>query len=155
MSTDSINADIGALTPEDIEFIRIYLINGRNGTRAAMEAFGLTYAQSANKASRMFNRPEVITVIERELKASMQRLQIDSDWVLREAVEVYQRCMQTTKILDRDGNPTGEYRFDAANSIKALNLIGAHINVKAFEGRQRVTFDVLIVERLRRARSRT
>lgn len=146
---------IGELTPQEIDYCRIYLLNGRNATRAAMEAFGLTYEQGASKSQRLMSKPSITSVIQQELERSMQRLRIDSEWVLREAVEVYQRCMQTEKLIDRNGNHTGEFKFDASNALKALNLIGAHCNVKAFEDRSDSLKQDQIMERLKRARVRT
>ena len=84
----------------------------------------------------------------------MQRLRVDADWVLAEAINVYQRCMQKEKVVDRDGNFTGEFRFDAANSLKALNLIGQHVSAKVFEEKQIAHQDRELMERLQRARSR-
>lgn len=85
----------------------------------------------------------------------MNELKIDATWVLREAVDIYSRCSQVEKILDRHGNETGEYRFDAPNALKALKMIGDHVNVKAFNARDsRTTDDSELVKQLKSARLR-
>jgi hypothetical protein len=48
-------------------------------------------------------------------------------------VEVFERCMQHKPVLDKDGNPTGEYRFDSAGAARALELMGKHKSVNAFK----------------------
>ena len=59
------------------------------------------------------------------------------------------------KVLDRDGNLTGEFRFDASNAIKALALIGKHVDVRAFENKESTSnISEEMVNRLRRGRDR-
>ena len=41
--------------------------------------------------------------------------------------------MQQVPVLDKEGNPTGEYRFNAAGALRALELIGKHKAVNAFK----------------------
>jgi hypothetical protein len=53
--------------------------------------------------------------------------------VLKQMVEVFERCMQHKPVLDKEGNPTGEYRFDAAGVNRALEQIGKHKSVNAFK----------------------
>jgi phage terminase small subunit len=89
-----------------------------NKTQAAKDTGYIT--------TRVFDNPEVSAAI-------AEQLRVGADWVLAEAVRVYQRCMQTEKILDRDGNHTGEFKFDVNNVIKALALVGKHVDVKAFD----------------------
>lgn|GEM_PF-4668635 len=53
------------------------------------------------------------------------------------------------------GQPTGEFKFDAANAIKALALIGKHVDVRAFEDKVAGnTFSEEMIERLHRGRLR-
>ena len=39
----------------------------------------------------------------------------------------YERAMQEEPILDRDGNSTGEYKYQGMVANKALELIGRHL----------------------------
>ena len=41
--------------------------------------------------------------------------------------------MEEKPVLDREGNPTGNYRFDAADTLRALETIGKHKAVNAFK----------------------
>lgn len=148
-------ATSGELEPREIEFIRVYLVNGMNGSKAATEVYGLDGSAASNKAHSLLHDPRIAAVVAAEMHSRMQRLRIDSDWVLEQAVEVFNRCMQVEKLLDRNGNLTGEFKFDAANSLKALDIIGKHINVKAFEEAQHNHRQEEIVQRLLRGRGRS
>jgi phage terminase small subunit len=37
--------------------------------------------------------------------------------------------MQHAPVLDREGNPTGDYRFDAAGANRALELLGRRLRM--------------------------
>ena len=66
----------------------------------------------------------------------IKRTKIDADWVLNQAVKLHNRCMQGEPVLDRDGNETGEWKFEHAGANKSLELIGKHVNVQAFTEKQ-------------------
>ena len=59
----------------------------------------------------------------------INRNQIDRAWVMANLVKVAERCMQDEPVRDKEGNPTGEYGFDSAGAIKALNLIGLEVGM--------------------------
>ena len=68
---------------------------------------------------------------------------INAQWVLNQAVAVHERCMQSRPVLDKKGDPvlaeledgtlTPAYAFDASGANKALEIVGKHVDVKAFE----------------------
>lgn len=45
-------------------------------------------------------------------------------YVIEGLMENYRRAMQAEPVLDNQGNPTGEYRYEAAAANKALELLG-------------------------------
>tara|TARA_R100001377_G_scaffold85169_2_gene70620 strand:+ start:429 stop:878 length:450 start_codon:yes stop_codon:yes gene_type:complete len=123
------------------------------------------YLKSMNKAqaardagfesSSVFSKPSVKAVIEEQLTIRAERLRVGGDWVLGELKRVYDRCMQTADVLDRDGRPTGRFEFDASNAIKALALIGKHTDVRAFEDKTQAPLgDSELIDRLNRGRQR-
>lgn len=70
----------------------------------------------------------------------MDRVQIDADYVLRQAVKLHERCMQEVEpITDRRGEELKDeqgrtiYGFDAKGAAAALKLVGEHITVQAFK----------------------
>lgn len=46
------------------------------------------------------------------------------EWVITRLMNVVERCMQAEAVVDKEGNPTGEYKFDAAGANQALRMLG-------------------------------
>ena len=135
------------LQPQEQLAVSLYL-KSMNKTQAACEA---GYASPS-----VFNKTAVKEAIAEQLSIRAERLRVGGDWVLGELRRVYERCMQSEKVLDKNGGFTGELKFDAANALKALSLIGKHVNVRAFENAPtRSTLGVRIIERLNAGRQRT
>lgn len=80
------------------------------------------------------NVQNVLRFIRRE---RMERTLITSDWVLNKLVQVVERCMQGQQVLDADGNPTGEWKFDPKGAVAALNLLMKHLGLFEKDNRQR------------------
>jgi phage terminase small subunit len=129
------------LTDKQEMFCKEYLID-LNATQAAIRA---GYSERTANEQGCQNLAK-LNIQERiaELKAGREeRLQINADWVLNQAVKVHQRCMQAEMVTDREGNPVmvedangqlvAAYKFEHAGANKALELIGKHVNVQAFK----------------------
>lgn len=56
------------------------------------------------------------------------RLGITHGYILEGLKDIKERCMQAEPVLDSEGNPTGEYRFDAKGALGALKLMGETIS---------------------------
>lgn len=134
------------LQPQEQLAVSLYL-KSMNKTQASRDAgYG---------SASVFNKPQVKAVIAEQLSIRAERLRVGGDWILMELKRVYDRCMQIQEVKDVYGQPTGETHFDANNAIKALNLIGKHVDVKAFDVKEAsvVQHDELIV-RLQQGRQR-
>ncbi len=133
------------LQPQQQLAVSLYL-KSMNKSQAAKDA--------GYETTSIFNNAVVKVAINEQLKIRAERLRVGADWVLGEAVKVYHRCMQAEKVLDRDGNATGEFKFDANSAIKALTLVGKHVDIKAFDKPLDTRSDNEVLERLRRGRLR-
>ncbi len=60
---------------------------------------------------------------------AIMRNGLDRSWVIERLMKVADRCMQAEPVLDRDGNQTGEYKFDSSGANKALQLLGAELGM--------------------------
>ena len=112
-------------------FCREYIID-LNATQAAIRA-GYSEDTAYSQGQRLLKHVEIKARVDELLSERTEQVKIDAAWVLRQAVKLHRRCMQEEPVLDRDGNPTGEFTFQANAANKALELIGKHIGVKAFE----------------------
>ncbi|WP_343711896.1 terminase small subunit [Inquilinus sp.] len=116
-----------ALTPKERRFIDEYLVD-LNGAQAAIRA-GYSERRAKQTASELLDKPEVAAAIEAAQAARSERTQVTQDWVLDRLQEVVERSMQHEAVTDRQGNPTGEYTFNAGGANKALELLGKHLGM--------------------------
>lgn len=67
-----------------------------------------------------------------ELKAEYSiKSGITKEWVLNRFTNISDRCVQAEPVLDKEGNQTGEYKFDSSGANKATEMLGKIIG--AFE----------------------
>lgn len=78
------------------------------------------------------------------------KVAVDKDWIRDRLAQIVERCMQAEPVLDREGNRTGEYTFQAPAAIRALELLGKDMGM--FVERKEVlhgNIETLSDERLR------
>lgn len=104
------------LTAKQEMFCKEYLID-LNGTQAAIRA-GYSEGTAKEIASENLTKPNIQEYLT-EIKAKREeKLSIDAQWVLAQAIYHHKQ------LSDRNENK---------DALKALDLIGRHINVKAFD----------------------
>jgi phage terminase small subunit len=124
------------LTDKQEMFCKEYIID-LNATQAATRA---SYSAKTAGVIGLENlgKPLIQARLAELMKERSERVKIDADWVLRQAVKVHERCMQAEPVTDREGNATGEFKFEASGANKALELVGKHVNVQAFLDKSKV-----------------
>ncbi|NDW09524.1 terminase small subunit [Dysgonomonas sp. 520] len=135
------------LTHRQEIFCQEYLIDF-NATQAAIRA-GYSRRSATKQGCSLLTNNRILKKIDSLKNDRCQRLSIDADYVLRQAVALHERCMQKVEpkiqknkiVEDTNGNPV--FEFDAVNALKALELIGKHINVGAFKERMEMSGDML------------
>lgn len=104
-------------------------------------------ASSFHKLKKVQERIVELAVKARDIAEA--EFKIDATWVLKQAVEVHNRCMASAKVfsragepvLDDDGNPV--YAFQHVGANKSLELIGKHISVNAFSEALKVPEEIV------------
>ena len=112
-------------------FCKEYLVD-LNATQAAIRA-GYSEKTSKDMGCQNLAKPNINEYIAKLMQERTERVQIDADWVLLSAKKVFDRCMQQEDVTDRDGGSTGEWKFEHSGANKALEIIGKHVKVRAFE----------------------
>lgn len=104
------------LTPKQEMFCREYLVD-LNGAQAAIRA---GYSASAAKeiAAENLTKPNVQEYIEELKEKRQESVEINAEWVLKQAIKVHEMTIAAN---------------DHTNALKSLDLIGKHINIKAFD----------------------
>jgi phage terminase small subunit len=117
----------GELTRKQSMFCAEYRIDF-NGTRAAIRA-GYSPKTADMQASRLLRNVKVQNEVKRLQEEKIQATGVTAEYVINSLRNVANRCMQEEPVLDREGNPTGEYQFAHSGANKALELLGKTIGV--------------------------
>jgi len=131
------------LTDKQEVFCREYLID-LNATQAAVRA-GYSEKTSASIGNENLIKPAISARISQLMGDREKRVEIDADWVLLSAKQVFDRCMQHEKVTDKQGEPVLDndgcpiYKFEPNAANKSLEIIGKHVKVRAFEKEKETT----------------
>lgn len=113
-----------ALKPRHAKFVAEYLKTS-NATQAYLAAgYKATPEVARTCAARLLTNANVRESIRRAKDDAAKAAEINQEWVLRRLRDLAERCMQAEPVLDREGNPTGEYTFNASGAARALELLG-------------------------------
>jgi phage terminase small subunit len=113
-----------ALSPKQKMFVREYLID-LNATRAAAAA-GYSEHTAKQQGSRLLTNVDVKAAIDKKVDARAEKLDTSAEYVLKTIHETVERCRQGEPVRDREGNETGEWKFDAYAVLKGCELLGKH-----------------------------
>jgi|SRR5215813_1958132 len=108
-------------------FVAEYIIS-QNATEAAQKA-GYSARSAYSTGHRLLKKAEISAKIEKAQQERLKRLQIDADYVLKGIQECIDRCMGREPTLDRNGNETGEFEFNARDALKGYELLGRHLKL--------------------------
>jgi phage terminase small subunit len=121
-----------ALNAKHILFINDYMIS-QNVTTSYQKVYGCTEEAARKNGSRLMTNDDIRSEIERRQKAINEQVEentgISVQWVLDSFKSIAERCMQAESITDREGNPTGEWRFDSSGANKAVESIGKYLGM--------------------------
>ena len=111
-----------------------------NGTQAAIRA-GYPEKSAAKKASQLLQRPEVRETIQALQNRRSERLCVQQDFVLQQALELLQKCTAAVPVLEWDYGQhkmveTGTYQLDSKGACKCLELIGKMVGIGEDSGQK-------------------
>jgi phage terminase small subunit len=122
------------LTPKQQRFVEEYLVD-LNATQAAIRA-GYSERTANRAGTRLLSDAVIGRAISAKQAERSARVQVDADYVLRNAVEVLERCMQRAPVLVRVGREIVQatddqgrdvWQFDARGALGALEKLAKHI----------------------------
>jgi phage terminase small subunit len=115
------------ITDRQQRFVEEYLVD-LNATQAAIRA-GYSAKTAASQGERLLRNVEISAALTAAQAVRSKRTEITQDYVLDNLRSVVERCMQAEAVLDREGQPTGEFTFNAAGANKGLELLGKHLGM--------------------------
>lgn len=112
------------LTPAQEAYCRARALGMGKGESLAMAGI-----KNSNKTSSEWERipavrERIAELCEIATKNSIIKTGLDRGWVISRLMTITERCMQAEPVLTREGEPTGEYKFDSSGANKALELLG-------------------------------
>lgn len=128
------------LNAKQERFVDEYLVD-LNATQAALRA-GYSAKTANAQGSRLLIHEGVQAAIQAAREGRQKRTAITAEYVLRQAVELHERCMQQVKPVlrkggvqatDEEGNAM--FTFDSAGAARALEIVGKHVDIQAFRER--------------------
>lgn len=121
-----------ALNAKHILFVNDYMIS-QNVTESYKKVYGCSEEAARKNGSRLMTNDDIRSEIERRQKKINEQVEektgISVQWVLDSFKSIAERCMQAEAVTDREGNPTGEYKFDSAGANKAVESIGKYLGM--------------------------
>jgi phage terminase small subunit len=80
-------------------------------------------------ASRLLSDVKVQEAIQAAMNRRAERVEVTQDYVLKTIVDTIERCSQAEPVRDKDGEETGEYKFDSGAVLKGAELLGRHLKL--------------------------
>jgi phage terminase small subunit len=140
-----------ALTPKQDMFVREYLID-LNATQAAIRA-GYSAKTAEEQGYQLLRKTSVAAAIQAGMDARAAKVGIDGEYVLNGIVKLIERCEQAVPVLDNEGKPTGEWRFEGNTAMRGYELLGKHL--KMFTDKIEIDVGGALAERMKESRERT
>ena len=119
-----------ALSKDEKRFVSEYILD-RNATRAYMRA-GMeasTYGSAATAGWLLLKRFEVSNAVKKAAEMLSEAVKEDFTSIIANFQQIRDRCLQAIPVVDKKGNPTGYWKFDAANAIAANKEIGMALGI--------------------------
>ena len=114
------------LTVKQEKFCQEYVANGGKASdayRAAYSAQDMKPETINNKAYILTKKGEIWARISDLRKKIEEESNVSAVWVRKKLIELVDRCMQAEAVLDSEGMPTGEYKFDSSGANKAIDTL--------------------------------
>ena len=123
------------LNEKQKQFCEEYIID-LNGTQAAIRA-GYSGKTANRIASELLSKLDIQEYICELKNKRSERVKYSQDELMRDILEVKNRCMQANPVLDKEGNETGIWKFDSNGANKALDMLAKHVGFYETDNKQK------------------
>ena len=123
------------LNEKQKQFCEEYIID-LNGTQAAIRA-GYSKKTARAIANELLTKLDIKEYICELKNKRSERVKYSQDELMRDILEVKNRCMQANPVLDKEGNETGVWKFDSNGANKALDMLAKHVGFYETDNKQK------------------
>lgn len=113
--------------PRQKLFVKHYCVT-RNLTEAAVLA-GYDPKWASRIGWALMRKPHIRAEVDAHLEKISEKVDLDLEHLVEDLVEIKAKCMQAEPVVDANGQPTGEWKFDSRGAIKAIELIGRYLKL--------------------------
>ena len=117
------------------QFCEEYIID-LNGTQAAIRA-GYSEKTANRIASELLSKLDIQEYIQNIKNKRSERVKYSQDELMRDILEVKNRCLQANPVLDKEGNEIGVWKFDSNGANKALDMLAKHVGFCETDNKQK------------------
>jgi phage terminase small subunit len=132
-------SNLKKLNPRHIKFCIEYIKDSDGGAAARRAGFAESSARVVG--CNLLKDPLIQAELEKRCEKVANRLELSAASVLEGIQRIIARCEQAEPVFDKEGNPTGEYIFDAKACLKGYELLGKHL--KLFTEKRELSFPSL------------
>ena len=130
MATQTASRKPRPLTLKQQAFVRALPLS-KSAKEAAIKA---GYSNSSphvpeSMASENMRKPEILAALETQIAAAAREVGVTPAYVLGGLKNNHERSIQAVPVLDRKGEPTGEYQYEGAVANRSLELLGKHLGM--------------------------
>ena len=123
------------LNEKQKQFCEEYIID-LNGTQAAIRA-GYSAKTSNEQAAQLLAKLSIQEYVQKTKNERSERVKYSQDELMRDILEVKNRCLQANPVLDKEGNETGVWKFDSNGANKALDMLAKHVGFYETDNKQK------------------
>ena len=123
------------LNEKQKQFCEEYIID-LNGTQAAIRA-GYSKKTARAIANELLTKLDIQEYICKLKNKRSERVKYSQDELMRDILEVKNRCLQANPVLDKEGNETGIWKFDSNGVNKALDMLAKHVGFYETDNKQK------------------
>ena len=123
------------LNEKQKQFCEEYIID-LNGTQAAIRA-GYSKKTARAIANELLTKLDIQEYICKLKNKRSERVKYSQDELMRDILEVKNRCLQANPVLDKEGNETGIWKFDSNGANKALDMLAKHVGFYETDNKQK------------------
>ena len=123
------------LNEKQKQFCEEYIID-LNGTQAAIRA-GYSEKTANRIASELLSKLDIQEYIFELKNKRSERVKYSQDELMRDILEVKNRCLQANPVLDKEGNEVGVWKFDSNGANKALDMLAKHVGFYETDNKQK------------------
>ena len=120
------------LNPKHKLFCELYVNNcNRNGSKAYKEVYGTDNVDKTARTNAWVLRSNTdnMLYIKHLTEIRREEIGVNENFVLEQTKELIDRCMQAEPVFDKQGDPTGEWQFNANGANKALAELGKYLKM--------------------------